>query len=82
MCLGLLNRDDINDNFVVQYLQGLMTLTTPDNKHYENYLTSFVDDVQMREQALQGDKLRKNDISVIKELIQSNLAEYLMKGEY
>ncbi len=82
MCLGLLSREKINDNFIVQYLQGLIALTMPDSKYYEDYLSSFVDDIKKREQALKGERLRDNDIALIKEMMQSNLGEYTMKGEY
>lgn len=81
-CVGLLNRESINDKFLVQYLQGLLALTNPESKHYEAYLNTFVDDASAREKALAGEKLRQNDIAIIKELMHTNIAEYTMKGEY
>lgn len=36
-CMGLLSREVINDKFIVQYLQGLLALTNPESKHYENF---------------------------------------------
>lgn len=50
-CIGLLNRESINDKFLVQYLQGLLALTNPESKHYEAYLNTFVDDTSTREKA-------------------------------
>lgn len=81
-CMCLLNRSDVNDKFVIQYLQGLLTLTTPGNKHYEDFLNTFVPEVPLKEKALAGEKLSSYDVSVIRELMQSNMAEYTMKGEY
>lgn len=81
-CIGLLNTESINDKFLVQYLQGLLALTNPESKHYEAYLNTFVDDTSTREKALTGERLRQNDIAIIKELMHTNIAEYTMKGEY
>lgn len=81
-CIGLLSRDSVNDYFVVQYLQGLLALTNPETKHYEDFLNMFIDDEEVKEKALSREKLRTNDIAVIKELMQTNMEEYTMKGEY
>lgn len=81
-CMCLLNRPNVNDKFVIQYLQGLLTLTTPENKHYEDFLNTFVPETSLKEKALAGEKLSSYDIAIIKELMQSNMAEYTMKGEY
>lgn len=81
-CIGLLNRNSINDKFIVQYLQGLLALTNEKNKHYENYLETFVSNPELRTSALQKEKLSIQDCRVIKEVMGSNLAEYTMKGEY
>ena len=81
-CMGLLGKDPINDKFIVQYLQGLLSLTNPENKHYEEFLNVFVPETSLKEKALDGEKLSLSDISVIKELMRSNMAEYMMKNEY
>lgn len=81
-CLGLLGREEINDNFIVQYLQGLLAITLPGNTHYIDFLDTFVKDEKKVNEAMQGEKLHANDIAVIKELMQTNMAEYTMKGEY
>lgn len=81
-CMGLLNKETINDKFIVQYLQGLLSLTNPENKHYEAFLNTFVSDTLLKVKALDGEKLSLNDIVIIKELMQTNMAEYTMKGEY
>jgi hypothetical protein len=57
-------------------------LTNPEAKHYEAYLNAFVLEDALREKALSAERLRPNDIAVIKELMQTNMAEYTMKGEY
>ena len=38
MCMGLLSEEPINDKFIVQYLQGLLSLTNPESNHYEAFL--------------------------------------------
>lgn len=80
--MGLFNKETINDKFIVQYLQGILSLTNPENKHYEAFLNTFVSDTSLKVKALDGEKLSLNDIVIIKELMQTNMAEYTMKGEY
>lgn len=81
-CMGLLSREHVNDKFIIQYLQGLLALTNSENKHYEMYLNTFVSDSSLRKKALECEKLSLIDIAVIRELMQSNMGEYTMKGEY
>lgn len=81
-CMGLLSKEHINDKFIVQYLQGLLSLTDPKTKHYEVFLNTFVMDKSIKEKALDGEKLSLSDIAIIRELMQANMAEYTMKGEY
>ena len=81
-CMGLLSKEPVNDKFIVQYLQGLLSLTNPKNKHYELFLNAFVSEESVKEKALDGEKLSLSDIAVIKELMQMNMSEYTMKGEY
>lgn len=81
-CMALLNRQNINDKFIVQYLQGLISLTNSETDHYERFLKAFVPQQDIRERALKEEKLAENDIAVIKELMLTNMAEYTMKGEY
>lgn len=77
-----MSRDIINDRFIVQYLQGLLALTNPESKHYENFLTAFSPEPSLIQKSLDGEKLSLGDIAVVKELMQANMAEYTMKGEY
>ena len=81
-CMGLLSREVINDKFIVQYLQGLLALTNPESKHYEKFLNAFSPEPMLITKALNGEKLSIGDIAVVKELMQTNMAEYMMKGEY
>lgn len=81
-CMGLLSRETINDKFIVKYLQGLLALTNPESKHYETFLTAFSPDPSNIPNCLAREKLSLCDIAVIQELMQSNMAEYTMKGEY
>lgn len=80
--MGLLQRQPINDLFIIQYLQGLLSLTDPENNHYYDYLEVFVDNLQFKKRALVGEKLSLIDRAVIKELMTSNIGEYTTKGEY
>lgn len=81
-CMGLLSDDEINDKFIIQYLQGLISLTYPEHKHYECFLNTFVPDNELKEKALHGEKLSRSDREIIRELMNTNIAEYTMKGEY
>ena len=81
-CMGLLSRKVINDKFIVQYLQGLLALTNPESKHYENFLNTFCLEPLLIKKSLNGEKLSLGDIAIVKELMQTNMTEYMMKGEY
>lgn len=63
-CMGLLSRDVINDKFIVQYLQGLLALTNPESKHYENFLKTFSPEPLLIQKSLNGEKLSLGDIAV------------------
>ncbi|MFL0270132.1 hypothetical protein [Candidatus Clostridium radicumherbarum] len=80
--VGLLERTKINDEFVIQYLQGLISLSRDELHHYEEYLKAFSPNNKITEIAMQGEKLSKQDKRVLAEIMESNLAEYTMKGEY
>jgi hypothetical protein len=80
--LGLLEREKINDEYVIQYLQGLMSLSKDELCHYELFLKSFTKDDKIIENAIKGEKLSKQDKRVLEEIMKSNLAEYTMKSEY
>lgn len=80
--LGLLERTKINDEFVIQYLKGLVYLSQDELHHYKEYLKAFVRKDRVIEIAIQGEKLSKQDKRVLSEIMRTNLAEYTMKGEY
>lgn len=80
MCMGLLSEEPINDKFIVQYLQGLLSLTNPESNHYEAFLNIVSEDDSLKEKALTGEKLSENEIAIVRELMQTNMAEYTMKG--
>ena len=82
MCMGLLSEEPINDKFIVQYLQGLLSLTNTESNHYEAFLNIVSEDDSLKEKALTGEKLSENEIAIVRELMQTNMAEYTMKGEY
>ena len=82
MCMGLLSEEPINDKFIVQYLQGLLSLTNPESNHYEAFLNIVSEDDSLKEKALTGERLSENEIAIVRELMQTNMAEYTMKGEY
>ena len=81
-CLGLLSRESINDKFIVQYLQSLISLTNPENNHYKWFLDNFIRDTEKCQKALNGEQLTEYDKPILKELMLSNIGEYTMKGEY
>lgn len=53
MCMGLLSEEPINDKFIVQYLQGFLSLTNPESNHYEAFLNIVSEDDSLKEKALQ-----------------------------
>ena len=81
-CMGLLSEKEINDKFVIQYLQGLISLATPHSKQYEMFLNTFIQEPWVIEDALNGEKLSREDSVVIKNLMQTNIGEYMTKGEF
>lgn len=50
--LGLLDRENTNDKFVIQYLQGLISLSQDELHHYEEYLKIFAPNNKITEIAL------------------------------
>ena len=80
--LGLLNRDTIHDEFVIQYLQGLLALCFEEQHHYEQYLDMFAPNNGIKAKALSAAKLSRQDKRILEETMKSNLGEYTMKGEY
>lgn len=80
--LGLLEREEINDKFIIQYLQGLISLSQDQSHHYEEYLKAFAPNDKVREVAMSGEKLSRYEKKVLEEMMKSNLGEYMMKGEY
>jgi len=80
--LGLLEREKINDKYVIQYLQGLISLAQNELHHYKEFLEVFAQNIEIKENATQGKKLAKQDKRVLAEIMKSNLAEYMMKSEY
>lgn len=80
--LGLLNRADKNDKFIIQYLQGLLTLSQKDNTHYSDYLNVFAPNEEIKRIAIQGSRLTTQDRRVLEETMHSNLGEYITKGDY
>jgi hypothetical protein len=75
--MELLSQENINDKFIVQYLQGLLSLTNIENTHYETCLVTFVNDLSLKEQALLGERLSANEVAMLKELMHTNMAEYI-----
>ena len=80
--LGLLNRADKNDKFIIQYLQGLLTLSQKDNTHYSDYLNVFAPNEEIKRIAIQGSRLTTQDRRVLEETMHSNLGEYITKWDY
>jgi len=81
-CLALLKRNDINDNFIIQYMQGLLSLSNSQSRHYEEYLHTFITSRDIQTTSLKKEHLSVQDRRVLKELMTSNLAEYATKNEY
>ncbi len=79
--LALLERDTINDEFIIQYLQGLVALSKCDSNEYENFLKIVDADENTTKKSLNGEKLSNIDRKILKEMMMSNLAEYTFKSD-
>lgn len=80
--LALIERDNINDNFIIKYLQSLISLSKEESKEYEVFLNIMDVNKENRISALNGEKISKYERDLLKEMIMSNLAEYTMKSDY
>ena len=63
--LALLERDTINDEFIIQYLQGLVALSKCDSNEYENFLKIVDADENTTKKSLNGEKLSNIDRKII-----------------
>ncbi|WP_217077763.1 hypothetical protein [Clostridium baratii] len=79
--LALLERDSINDEFIIQYLQGLVALSKDNSKEYQNFLKLVNTDENTIKKALDGEKLSNVERKVLAEMMMSNLAEYTFKSD-
>lgn len=80
--LALLDREVVNDKFLIHYFQGLLALSNTESQHYENFLDEFASNDEIKENALKGEKLTVQDKRVLEEIFQSNLGEYTAKSDY
>lgn len=80
--LALLEREKINDEFIIQYLQGLLSLSKENSNEHELYLNTVGADNNTKKRALRGQRLSKYERKLLAEMMRSNLGEYLMKGSY
>ena len=81
-CIGLLKEDNINDELIVQYLQGLISLTQDNVSYYTYYLNTYIKNKLAIDNALSKEKLSIQNKHALKELMGCNIAEYETKGEY
>lgn len=80
--LALLDREEINDNYIIQYLSGLISLSKDDSDEYELCLRVKGFDEDTKKKALKGQRLSRYERKLLAETMRSNLGEYLMKGNY
>lgn len=81
--LALLEKESKNDNFIIQYLQGLCSLSKTDSKEYNFFLEKVVKaDDDTITKALDGKRLSKYERKLLAEMMKSNLGEYMMKSDY
>ena len=81
-CLGLLEREDIDDARIIYYLQLMLGVAKEPRKEYDDFLEICYGDSIIKEQAHRGESLSVFEQTIIEEMMQSNLGEYLMKEEY
>lgn len=80
--LALLERESINDDFIIKYLQTLTALSKVDSNEYDVFLKMMSTDNNAKINALAGKRLSKYERKLLAEMMMSNLGEYMMKGEY
>lgn len=80
--LALLERESINDDFIIKYLQTLIGLSKVDSNEYDVFLKIMSTDNNAKINALAGKRLSKYERKLLAEMMMSNLGEYMMKGEY
>lgn len=80
--LALLDKEKINDEFIIQYLKGLISLSKYNSDEYKLCLEIKGFDEESKENALKGQRLSKYERRLLSEMMKSNLAEYMMKGNY
>lgn len=80
--LALLERESINDDFIIKYLQTLIGLSKVNSSEYDVFLKMMSTDNNTKINALSGKKLSKYERKLLAEMMMSNLGEYMMKGEY
>lgn len=81
-CLGLLEREKIDDQRLIIFTNSMISLANEPIKEYDVFLDMIYNDPIVKEQAHKGKLLSYIDRKILDEMMQSNLAEYLMKGEY
>jgi len=80
--LALLERESINDEFIIYYLQDLIDLSKENSNCYEEFLKLFSTNDNIIGSALSGERLSKYERKLLKEMMMSNLGEYMMKSNY
>lgn len=80
--LALIEREIINDDFIIKYLQTLMALSQVDSNEYDVFLKMMDTDNNTIISALSGEKISKYERKLLAEMMTSNLGEYMMKGNY
>lgn len=79
--LGLIEREAIDDARVITYTQSMISVAQDEMKEYSVFLDMIFKDPKIKDRAFKGNRLTPNERKVLKEMMKSNLGEYLLKSD-
>ena len=80
--LGLLSRDNKNDERIIIYTQSMIRISAEELSEYRVFLKAMYNDKTVEDRALSGKRLTFYERLIIDEMMKSNLGEYLFKSDY
>ncbi|MDK0710395.1 hypothetical protein P5E62_14595 [Clostridium perfringens] len=80
--LASIEKEHVNDKFVIQFLQSLISLSKIDSNEYEVFLKMINLESTTIKRSLSGKKLSEYERKLLREMMMSNLSEYTMKSNY
>lgn len=79
---GLLARSTKDDNMIIRHTNNLLCVANESMLEYHDYLNLFAPNDNLRQKAIQSPRLTRSERKILRELMESNRNEYLMKSDY